>query len=67
MQVVLGPWNYLNERPGRKSRGVLIDSFNAWIGLPEDKLNAIKEVVDGFHTASLLYVSMYQIVSWTVI
>lgn len=50
----LEPFNYLNQIPGKDIRGVLIDSFQSWLQIPEDKLIIIKDVIANLHNASLL-------------
>ena len=50
----LEPFNYLNQIPGKDIRGVLIDSFQSWLQIPEDKLIVIKDVIATLHNASLL-------------
>lgn len=34
----------------------MIEAFNAWLNVPEDKLKVISRVVSMLHNASLLYV-----------
>ncbi|KAB8227330.1 FPP/GGPP synthase family protein [Aspergillus alliaceus] len=53
-KIIRGPVNYLVSIPGKNIRGKLISAFNEWFHLPEDKLDIIKEIIDGLHTASLL-------------
>jgi geranylgeranyl pyrophosphate synthase len=55
-RILLEPYNYLMEVPGKNVRSVLIHAFNKWLRIPSDKLAAIEEVVNMLHTASLLYV-----------
>lgn len=52
--AVLEPYTYLFENPGKDIRSTLIVAFNHWIGLDEDKLSVVQEVVEKLHTASLL-------------
>ena len=51
---VLEPWRYLMEVPGKNVRGMLVDAFNEWLGIPEDKVDSIKDIITQLHTASLL-------------
>jgi len=53
-QVLLEPFYYLCDNPGKLIRTKLIDAFNDWINVPEDKLKIITDVVEMLHTASLL-------------
>lgn len=40
--------------PGKEIRGQMIDAFNIWLNVPQDKLKVIAKVVSMLHTASLL-------------
>jgi geranylgeranyl diphosphate synthase type 3 len=53
-QQVLEPFRYLCEVPGKNVRGQLVDAFNLWFKIPDEKVKAIKEVIGSLHTASLL-------------
>ncbi|KAK3360263.1 isoprenoid synthase domain-containing protein [Lasiosphaeria hispida] len=53
-KVLTGPYDYLNERPGKDFRSQLIKAFDAWLEVPEDSLEIITKVVGMLHTASLL-------------
>jgi geranylgeranyl diphosphate synthase, type III len=50
----LEPFNYLLQMPGKDVRGGLIDCFQLWLQIPDDKLDIIKEIVSSLHNASLL-------------
>jgi hypothetical protein len=50
----LEPFQYLFQMPGKDVRGSLIDCFQTWLQIPEDKLVLVKEIVGHLHTASLL-------------
>ena len=50
----LEPFSYLNNIPGKDIRGALIDCFNEWLQLPNDKIVVIKEIISSLHNASLL-------------
>ncbi len=50
----LEPFAYLNQIPGKDIRGALIDCFNEWLQLPNDKIVIIKEIISSLHNASLL-------------
>jgi len=53
-QVLLEPFYYLTDNPGKLVRSRLMDAFNVWIKVPDDKLKVIMDVVEMLHTASLL-------------
>lgn len=51
---LLQPYDYLVQVPGKQIRGKLLASFNQWLEIPAAKLEAIGEVVQMLHNASLL-------------
>lgn len=51
---LLEPYNYLKQIPGKDVRGHLIDAFNVWLQISEDKIRDIKRIIDALHNASLL-------------
>lgn len=53
-QILLGPYDYLLQHPGKDIRKQLITAFNAWLKVPPDSLDIITKVVAMLHTASLL-------------
>ncbi|SMR44262.1 unnamed protein product [Zymoseptoria tritici ST99CH_3D1] len=53
-QVLLGPFNHLDARPGKEIRSQLIDAFDSWLQVPTASLAVIKNVVRMLHNASLL-------------
>ena len=53
-KVVTGPYDYVAASPGKEIRKALLQCFNEWLGVPEDRLKTIGEVVGILHTASLL-------------
>ena len=55
-RILLGPFDYMYEHPGKNIRKSLIRTFNAWMNVPEESLAIITNVVGMLHTASLLYV-----------
>lgn len=54
-KVLLGPYDYMLDHPGKDVRKQLIAAFNAWLRVPEESLAIITKVVDMLHTSSLLY------------
>ncbi|KAK6835390.1 Geranylgeranyl pyrophosphate synthase atmG [Aspergillus parasiticus] len=53
-QIIRGPVDYLLKCPGKDIRRKLMQAFNEWLRIPEDRLNIIAEIVGLLHTASLL-------------
>ncbi|KAK8725346.1 hypothetical protein OTU49_010822 [Cherax quadricarinatus] len=53
-QILLQPFTYVLQVPGKMIRGKLAQAFNYWMRIPEDKLMAISEVIHMLHNASLL-------------
>ncbi|MDI1488577.1 MAG: geranylgeranyl pyrophosphate synthetase [Ramalina farinacea] len=53
-QILLGPYDYMVNHPGKDIRKQLISAFNAWLRVPEASLKIITKVVGMLHTASLL-------------
>ncbi|EDQ91858.1 uncharacterized protein MONBRDRAFT_35977 [Monosiga brevicollis MX1] len=53
-QVLEEPYRYVTQKPGKDIRSKLINAFNAWLKVPDDKLAIIKEVTKILHNASLL-------------
>ena len=50
---ILEPFAYISETPGKDVRGALIDAFNAWLKIPQQKIDAIKSIISRLHNASL--------------
>lgn len=63
-RILLEPYNYLMNVPGKNVRSVLIHAFNKWLRIPADKLAAIEEVVNMLHTASLMYAHIRLLVTY---
>ena len=55
-KILLGPYDYMVDHPGKDIRKQFIAAFNAWLKVPEESLVIITKVVGMLHTASLLYV-----------
>ncbi|KAJ3294123.1 Geranylgeranyl pyrophosphate synthase [Borealophlyctis nickersoniae] len=53
-KVLLEPYLYLCDHPGKEIRSKLIEAFGLWLQVPKDKLDTIRSVVEMLHTASLL-------------
>jgi hypothetical protein len=57
LQILLEPYEYITRVPGKEIRTMLIDAFNLWMRVADDKVLIIKEVTKMLHNASLLYVA----------
>ena len=55
-KILLGPYDYMFDQPGKDIRKQLIAAFNAWLKVPDESLAIITKVVGMLHTASLLLV-----------
>lgn len=53
-RVLLGPYDYLDQQPGKDMRTQFIKAFNVWLEVPADRLAVIAKVVRMLHTSSLL-------------
>ncbi|XP_048842984.1 geranylgeranyl pyrophosphate synthase isoform X1 [Brienomyrus brachyistius] len=53
-RMLLEPYRYLLQLPGKQVRKRLSQAFNHWLNVPEDKLQVIIEVTEMLHNASLL-------------
>ncbi|XP_023692035.1 geranylgeranyl pyrophosphate synthase [Paramormyrops kingsleyae] len=53
-RMLLEPYRYLLQLPGKQVRKKLSQAFNHWLNVPEDKLQVIIEVTEMLHNASLL-------------
>ncbi|KAL9126505.1 MAG: hypothetical protein Q9217_004451 [Psora testacea] len=53
-KILLGPFDYMFDHPGKDIRKQLIAAFNIWLKVPETSLAIITKVVGMLHTASLL-------------
>ncbi|XP_069462958.1 geranylgeranyl pyrophosphate synthase [Ambystoma mexicanum] len=53
-RILLEPYKYLLQLPGKQVRTKLSQAFNHWLNVPEDKSQIIIEVTEMLHNASLL-------------
>lgn len=53
-KILMGPYDYMHEHPGKDVRRQLIEAFNSWLQVPPESLAIITKVVTMLHTASLL-------------
>lgn len=53
-KILMGPYDYMLQHPGKDIRRQLIHAFNAWLEVPSESLEIINRVVAMLHSASLL-------------
>lgn len=53
-EIIMGPYDYMLQHPGKDLRRQMINAFNAWLKVPSESLAVITKVVAMLHTASLL-------------
>ncbi|XP_064610236.1 geranylgeranyl pyrophosphate synthase-like [Liolophura sinensis] len=53
-QVLLDPYRYICQIPGKQIRTQLAKAFNYWLKIPDDKIQIISEATQMLHNASLL-------------
>lgn len=53
-EILLQPFVYIQQIPGKKIRAKLALAFNHWLNIPMEKLSAIGEIVQMLHNSSLL-------------
>ncbi|KAB7507328.1 UNVERIFIED_CONTAM: hypothetical protein RMT77_013380 [Armadillidium vulgare] len=53
-KILLSPFNYILQVPGKMVRGKLAHAINYWMKIPENKLQAILEIILMLHNGSLL-------------
>lgn len=53
-KILMGPYDYMSQHPGKDLRRQFIAAFNAWLKVPPDSLAIITKVVVMLHTSSLL-------------
>lgn len=63
--MLLQPFTYVLQFPGKMIRAKLAQAFNYWMKIPEDKLLAISDIIHMLHNASLLCVPLY--IVWGVL
>ena len=52
--MLLQPFHYICQTPGKQIRPKLAQSFNYWMKVPAEKLRQIEQIVEMLHNASLL-------------
>ncbi|XP_043252452.1 geranylgeranyl pyrophosphate synthase-like [Colletes gigas] len=53
-EIILQPFSYILQVPGKQIRTKLARAFNYWLKIPHDKLLAIRDIIQILHTSSLL-------------
>ncbi|KAI9105546.1 terpenoid synthase [Phlyctochytrium arcticum] len=53
-KILLEPYQYLRQNPGKEIRSKLVEAFALWLHVPKDLVEIIRECVEMLHTASLL-------------
>ncbi|KAF3425602.1 hypothetical protein E2986_05989 [Frieseomelitta varia] len=53
-EMLLEPFSYILQVPGKQIRTKLTHAFNYWLKVPEDKLHAVGNIIQLLHTSSLL-------------
>ncbi|XP_076646182.1 geranylgeranyl pyrophosphate synthase quemao isoform X1 [Halictus rubicundus] len=53
-EILLEPFSYILQVPGKQIRAKLVQAFNYWLKIPQDKLQAIEDIIQMLHTSSLL-------------
>ncbi|KAJ5975722.1 hypothetical protein N7481_009429 [Penicillium waksmanii] len=53
-KILIGPYDYMHQHPGKDVRTQLIQAFNSWLQVPPESLAIISKAVLMLHTASLL-------------
>jgi len=53
-EILLQPFNYIEQVPGKQIRTKLTKAFNYWLNIPLDKCSEIGKIVQMLHNASLL-------------
>uniref|UniRef100_A0A1B0AY66 Geranylgeranyl pyrophosphate synthase n=4 Tax=Glossina TaxID=7393 RepID=A0A1B0AY66_9MUSC len=53
-EILLQPFTYIQQIPGKQIRSQLALAFNHWLNIPVEKLHQIVEIVQMLHNSSLL-------------
>ncbi|XP_005180841.1 terpene synthase isoform X2 [Musca domestica] len=53
-EILLQPFTYIQQIPGKQFRSQLSLAFNYWLNIPQEKLSEIGEIVQMLHNSSLL-------------
>lgn len=50
----LEPFLYIADLPGKDVRGKLVECFNTWLCISEERISDVKQIIGALHNASLL-------------
>lgn len=53
-EILLQPFTYILQIPGKQIRAKLAHAFNYWLKIPKDKLQAVGDITQMLHNSSLL-------------
>ncbi|PTU23140.1 hypothetical protein P175DRAFT_0530240 [Aspergillus ochraceoroseus IBT 24754] len=53
-KIIMGPYDYMLQHPGKDLRRQMINAFDLWLKVPPESLTIINKVVAMLHTSSLL-------------
>ncbi|CAH0394222.1 unnamed protein product [Bemisia tabaci] len=53
-EILLQPFTYILQVPGKQIRGKLAQAFNVWLNIPDEKLAVVGDIVLLLHNSSLL-------------
>ncbi|GFR92131.1 geranylgeranyl pyrophosphate synthase-like [Elysia marginata] len=53
-QILLAPYRYICQIPGKQVRSKLIAAFNLWLKIPDEKIKIISDVIQMLHNSSLM-------------
>ncbi|XP_012283446.1 geranylgeranyl pyrophosphate synthase isoform X2 [Orussus abietinus] len=53
-EILLQPFTYILQVPGKQIRTKLAHAFNYWLKIPDDKLHAVGDITQMLHNSSLL-------------
>ncbi|XP_043663793.1 geranylgeranyl pyrophosphate synthase [Vespula pensylvanica] len=53
-KILLQPFNYIVQIPGKQVRTKLTNAFNYWLKIPDNKLQAVGSIIQMLHNSSLL-------------
>eukprot|EP01064_Diplonema_japonicum_P009352 TRINITY_DN16819_c0_g1_i1.p1 TRINITY_DN16819_c0_g1~~TRINITY_DN16819_c0_g1_i1.p1 ORF type:complete len:312 (+),score=36.78 TRINITY_DN16819_c0_g1_i1:46-981(+) len=51
---LMAPFNHIANVPGKGFRSKMIEAFNVWLQVEEEKIKGVKSIVDKLHTSSLV-------------
>nr|XP_018903377.1 PREDICTED: geranylgeranyl pyrophosphate synthase isoform X1 [Bemisia tabaci] len=57
-EILLQPFTYILQVPGKQIRGKLAQAFNVWLNIPDEKLAVVGDIVLLLHNSSLFFSSL---------